>query len=152
MDPPKMATGTTSGVGTNHRTVPVIKIITKDSQQHMSDVDWNELREFIRTASKQHDERTAFSADHMGLTLLVDMMIDMYDAGRRHSIPAQWADAYASMIGRRDPEFQAHLARKRQVIQEQPKWDRLETLDMQQLTDGPMHKFLKKRQKLHNKK
>jgi hypothetical protein len=148
MDPPKMATGTTSNDGTHHRTIPVIKMITRDPNNSMSDVDWSELREFLKTASKQHDEQTAFSQDHLGLTLLVEMMIDMYDAGRRHAVPRQWEDAYKTMLGRRDPDFQAHLARKRQVILDQAKYNRLETLDMQQLTDGPMHKFLKKRQKV----
>jgi hypothetical protein len=148
MDPPKMATGATRSDGTIHKTIPVIRIMNKDVANHISDGDWGELREFLKTASKMHDERTAFSQDHLGLTLLVEMMVDMYDAGRRHAIPHQWEDAYQTMVKRRDPEFQEHLKRKRQVIHDQAKYERLETLDIQQLTDGPMHRFLKKKYKV----
>lgn len=139
---------------TKKRTHPVIKMISSDSANHMSDADWGELRAFLRSRCKEHDERTAHSEEHLGLSLMVDMMMEMYEAGRRHTIPDQWRDAHTSMIARRDPEFQAYLRKKAEVIRDRVKYERHEKLDIHQLTDGPMHKFLAKRQKTssNNKK
>jgi hypothetical protein len=133
--------------GTTKRTHPVNTIITNDTTNHMSDTDWGELRAFLKTRCKEHDERKAYTEEHLGLSLIVDMMIDMYEAGRRHTIPDQWRDAHQSVVARRDPAFQAYLQRKAEVIRDRAKYERLETLDMHQLTDGPMHKFLAKKQK-----
>lgn len=148
-----IATGATAkDDSTKKRTDPVITMIRSDSANHMPDADWGELRAFLRSRCKEHDERTANTEEHLGLSLMVDMMIDMYEAGRRHTIPDQWRDAHASMIARRDPEFQAYLRKKAEVIRDRAKYERHETLDIHQLTDGPMHKFLAKRQKTSSKK
>ena len=113
----------------------------------VSDADWKELKALLLDKSKHHDEMTAFSTKNMGLSVFIEMATDVYECGRSQTLPEQWKDAYHVMKQRQGIAFQTYLKRKRELAEMEAQFEPLESLDMTELTGGPMKKFLRKKTK-----
>jgi hypothetical protein len=117
----------------------------------VSDEDWAELKELLLSISKEHDEITAFTAENNGLHVIVELMVRCYESGRTRTLPSYWTSAYETMVGRRDPGFKTYQKHREMVKGLDKIYKHLDTLDMTELTGGPMRDFLQKKNKKRKK-
>lgn len=113
----------------------------------VSDEDWPELKRVLLDITKAHDVATAYTQENMGLHMLVEMMVTVYEHGRSRTLPVEWRQAHEVMRGRRDPRYKEHVRKREEVRAEREQFAHLEELDMTELTGGPMHTFLRKKSK-----
>ena len=116
----------------------------KKMKRVLLDKEWVELKEMIEAIVKEHDDNTSFTEDNVGFGIIVNLMMDCYEHGRKHELPPYWNDAYKVYIQRKSPEYKAYVYYKEKLKELEPKLQHLEQLDMTELTGGPMRTFLEK--------
>jgi hypothetical protein len=111
----------------------------------INDEEWLKLKLFLLEKSKEHDEVTGFTSSNFGLSLIIEMCIEFYEYGRNKSLPPNWEDAFEILKKRESFEFQNYLNLKESLKIMENRFEDLDSLDLNQLTGGPMSEFLKKK-------
>lgn len=116
----------------------------------LSDDEWNAFRKFLFERTKEHDEETAFKEENKGIHDYVVLMMEFYEYGRQGVIPPPWQDAYDTMKKRQhNTAFQQYMEMKQKVLQDQERFEELESIDLSKLIADPIKNVItnKKRKK-----
>jgi hypothetical protein len=113
--------------------------------QVINNEEWLKLKTFLLEKSKEHDEVTGFTPTNLGLSLIIEMCIEFYEYGRGNTLPPNWKDAYEILKKRDNVDFQNYLHLKERLKLLETQFEDLDSLDLNELTGGPMREFLNKK-------
>ena len=127
--------------------LPKIKI-SLQHQGRVSEAEWKEFRKFLFDTTKEHDEETAFKKENKGIHDFVVFMMDFYEWGRQGVIPPPWQEAYETMRKRQhNTEFQQYMEMKRKVLENQDRFESLESIDLTKLLGGTMKNIVENKKR-----
>ncbi len=94
--------------------------------QAFSDVQWQELKAFLMETATNHDHTTAFTQANQGIPMLLKLLIQVYENGRKHELPLIWEKANVILQKKHDPLYLSYIKYKSMVKDLEKRYEHIE--------------------------